>query len=121
MAGFYKGNGIRCLHILLFHRLNTDLTLYTESNLAEQMKVLKQIPFAQEFLLSCGIDFLLHPLHVAEARFIMQNRSQNFSVYQGLGDFFKKSYREIFRGILYHIPRNICIALSNYEKTKHLI
>lgn len=71
MAGFYKGNGIRCLHIFLFHRLNTDFTLYTESNLSEQMKIIKQIPFAQEFLLSCGIDFLLHPLHVAEARFIL--------------------------------------------------
>ena len=76
------------------------------------MKTLKQTPYVKEFFLSCAIDLLLHPLHVAEARFIMQNRRHNFAVYQGLGDFFKKSSREMFRGILYHIPRNICIALS---------
>lgn len=82
MLGFYKGNGIRCLHIFLFHKLNTDLTLYSENNYAEKLKQLrKQYPLAQEFLLSCGIDFLLHPLHVAEARFIMQNRRPNFAVY----------------------------------------
>jgi hypothetical protein len=118
MSGFYKGNGIRCLHIFLFHRFNTDITLYTEANLNEQMKIIKKIPFAQEFLFSCGIDFLLHPLHVAEARFIMQNRMSNFAVYQGIGDFFKKSYTEMFRGILYHIPRNICIALSKFKSFK---
>ena len=49
---------------------------------------------------------------MAEARFIMQNRRPNFSVYQTLPQFFKKSFSEIFRGIGMHIPRNICIALS---------
>lgn len=58
------------------------------------------------------IDFALHPLHVAEARFIMQNRRKSFAVYQSLPDFFKKSSKEMFRGILLHIPRNICIAMS---------
>jgi hypothetical protein len=24
-TGFYKGNGVRSLHILLFHRMNSDL------------------------------------------------------------------------------------------------
>ncbi len=70
--GFYKGNGIRCLHILLFHKLNTEATLRLENASNEGfLKALKETPFAQEFLLSCAIDFMLHPLHVAEARFIM--------------------------------------------------
>lgn len=43
----------------------------------------------------------------------MQNRSPNFAVYQGTIDFFKKSKLEIFRGISLHIPRNLCIAMSN--------
>lgn len=30
--GFYKGNGIRCMHIFMFHKMNSDLTLYSESN-----------------------------------------------------------------------------------------
>ena len=112
LSGFYKGNGIRCLHIFLFHKLNTDLTLYSEANFGDHLKALKQVPFAQEFLLSCAIDFLLHPLHLAEARFIMQNRRPNFAVYNSLPHFFRLSYSEMFRVILLHIPRNICIALS---------
>lgn len=67
---------------------------------------------AQELLLSCLVDMMLHPLHLAEARFIMQNRNPNFRVYSNIRDFFRKSYSEMFRGILVHIPRNFCIALS---------
>ena len=118
MQSFYKGNGIRCLHICLFHKFNTDLTLLTErlSGENELLKALKQTPFAQEFLLSSSIDFLLHPLHVAEARFIMQNRRPNFAVYQSLPQFFTKTpLREMLRGITLHIPRNACIALSKHH------
>ncbi|CDW89215.1 UNKNOWN [Stylonychia lemnae] len=112
IRGFYKGNGVRCLHLVLFHRLNTDLTLYSESTFPQQVKQLKQIPILQELMLSCVVDFALHPLHVAEARFIMQNRRKNFAIYQSIGDFFRKSYTEMFRGIILHIPRNICIAMT---------
>lgn len=44
LGGFYKGNGVRCLHIVLFHKLNTDLTLAAESKYPEEMKKLKEIP-----------------------------------------------------------------------------
>eukprot|EP00347_Sterkiella_histriomuscorum_P016067 403354614 len=115
LRGFYKGNGIRCLHIVLFHKLNTDLTIFTEQKFPQQVKQLKQIPMVQEFALSCMVDFMLQPLHVAEARFVMQNRRRNFSVYQSLGDFFKKSWSEMFRGIMMHIPRNICIAMTGLK------
>jgi hypothetical protein len=33
---FYKGNGVRSLHILLFHKLNTELTFRTEKNFGAQ-------------------------------------------------------------------------------------
>ena len=112
LKGFYKGNTIRCSHIFLFHQLNTNMTIYSESHYPQFMKQVKQIPMLQELALSCTIDMLLHPLHLAEARFIMQNRSPNFSIYSSLRDFFRKSYSEMFRGVLVHIPRNFCIALS---------
>ncbi len=60
------------------------------------------------------IDFILHPLHVAEARFIMQNNSANFAVYKSLTQFMTSAKTEMLRGILLHIPRNICIAMSKY-------
>ena len=83
LRGFYKGNFIRCQHIVLFHKFNTDLTLLFESKLPAQfLQQIKQVPILQEFMISCMIDFMLQPLHVAEARFIMQNRRKNFSVYR---------------------------------------
>lgn len=112
LRGLYKGNGLRCTHIFLFHYINTNLTIFSESQFSQLMKQLKQMPMAQELLLSCMVDMILHPLHLAEARFIMQNRNPNFRVYASLRDFFRQSYSEMFRGILVHIPRNFCIALS---------
>ena len=44
LAGFYKGNGVRSFHILLFHRMNTDLTFWTESAFPNQIKAIKKIP-----------------------------------------------------------------------------
>jgi hypothetical protein len=81
IRGFYKGNGVRCLHIFLFHKLNTEASMSLENTTNDLGKHLKSMPLAKEFLLSCAIDFILHPLHVAEARFIMQNRRPNFAVY----------------------------------------
>ena len=49
--GFYKGNGIRSLHILMFHRLNSDLRFWSEGAFPEFTKQIKAIPCAQEFLL----------------------------------------------------------------------
>ena len=110
--GFYKGNGVRCMHIFMFHKLNSEFNFLSEELFPNYIKTIKQIPCAKEFLLTCSIDMLLHPLHLAESRFIMQNRFPNFSIYGSLFSLFKRQYSEIFRGILMHIPRNFFIALS---------
>ena len=112
---FYKGNGIRSLHILMFHRLNSDLRFWSEGAFPEFTKQIKAIPCAQEFLLTTAIDMALQPLFVAETRFIMQNRKRNFRSYQNYRQFFTSSYREIFRGCLVNIPRNFFIALTGLK------
>lgn len=56
---FYKGNGVRSLHILLFHKLNAELTFKIEQNFRAEWKQIKQIPLAGEMILSCTTDFLL--------------------------------------------------------------
>lgn len=62
--------------MMLFHYLRTDLSLrvdkYAGSDLA------KNLPFVKEFAIATAVDFMLHPLHLAEARFILQNRHVNF-------------------------------------------
>ena len=56
---FYKGNTVRALHILLFHKLNTELTFRMESTIPVYWRMVKEIPFAQEFFLSCAVDMML--------------------------------------------------------------
>jgi len=106
--GFYKGNGVRCAHIITFHKLNTEISLRYE----EELKRLRAVPLASEFLLSTAIDMLLHPLHLAESRFILQNRNKQFQAYSSLYDMMRKSPAEFARGISLHAPRNMCIALT---------
>jgi hypothetical protein len=38
---FYKGNGARALHILLFHKLNTDLSFRAETTLGSLWQKIK--------------------------------------------------------------------------------
>lgn len=59
------------MHILLFHKLNTELTFKAEGTFGEQWKQIKQVPMLAELLLSCSVDMILQPLHVAESRFIL--------------------------------------------------
>ena len=56
---FYKGNGVRSLHILLFHKINTDFSFRYEQIFGLQWKQLKDVPLATELILSCTVDFLL--------------------------------------------------------------
>lgn len=41
ISGFYKGNGVRCVHILLFHKLNSDLNFASEAAFPDQIKQIK--------------------------------------------------------------------------------
>ena len=72
----------------------------------------------QELVLSCTVDMFLQPLHVAEARFIMQNRRNNFRVYQSMMDYLRSTpVRDMLRGNLLHFPRNFLVALSGMKIT----
>jgi len=56
---FYKGNGVRSLHIFLFHKLNTDLSFRAQETFGPKWKEFKKKPIASELLLSCVADMLL--------------------------------------------------------------
>ena len=71
---FYKGNMTRSIHITLYHKLNTNLTFAAESALGPTWKQIKEVPILAEFALATTVDLLLHPLHIAEARLVLQNR-----------------------------------------------
>ena len=105
---------MRCVHILLFHRLNSDLNFMVETTFPEQYKQTKSIPCLNEFLLSASINMLLHPLHLAETRFILQNRRANFAIYKSSRDLLKNP-GELARGLLLHVPRNFFLALTGMK------
>ena len=61
---------------------------------------------------------MLQPLHVAETRFIVQNRRINFAAYSSVRDFVGKTpVRDMFRGNLMNTPRNFLVALSGLKLT----
>lgn len=105
---------------MLFHKLSTDLTFNVERTIPVYWSQLKNIPLVKELILSCVVDIMLHPLHAAEGRMILQNRKANFATYSSIFDIFKTSYRELARGMLMHFPRNICIALSGMKLTDQI-
>lgn len=113
---FFKGNLTRSIHILMFHKLNTWMAFSAEAQLGQTWKKMKDIPCLTEFLLSCSVDMVLQPLHVAETRITMQNRTSNFAIYRNLRSYFSTTpVREMFRGVLVHMPRNFLIALSGMK------
>lgn len=118
---FYKGNGVRALHIFLFHKLNTDFAFRAEQMFGINWKAVKETPMVSEIILSCAADFILQPLHVAEARFVMQNRLPNYSVYDSFVDFWRKTpLRDMLRGNLLHFPRNFLVALQGLKITDQI-
>ena len=115
---YYKGNGVRSLHIILFHKLNHQMSFQMEDMFGQQWVQLKKVPIVQELVLSCTVDMLLQPLHVAEARFIMQNRRNNFRTYKSMLDYLRNTpVRDMLRGNLLHFPRNFLVALSGMKIT----
>ena len=108
----YKGNLTRSVHLFAFHKLNTYGTFTVESLLGPTWKQMKEIPLLTDFLLAALVDMMLQPLHVAETRMTIQNRTRNFAIYHSLKDYFRQTpVRDMFRGCLIHMPRNMLVAL----------
>ena len=65
-----------------------------------------------ELILSCSVDMLLQPLHVAESRFVLQNRRSNFCAYTSMYSYLRRTpIQDMLRGNLIHFPRNFLVAL----------
>ena len=112
---------MRSLHIILFHKLNADFKFRVETNMREEWRQVRKIPILPEFLLSCLVDMILQPLHVAETRFIMQNRQTNFSAYPSILSYFKNTpIRDMLRGNMLHAPRNFLVALQGLKFSNEL-
>ena len=74
--------------------------------------IFKRNSFLRDFLAATIASVFLHPLHLAEARLVLQNRLPNFTSYKSLWTMFLSSYREMGKGITGHIPRSFILSLS---------
>lgn len=96
--------------------MNTNLTFAMEAAFGPKWKEIKDVPILQEFILATTVDLMLHPLHLAESRFVLGHRSKNFAVYPSLRSFISTTpLRDMMRASLLHMPRNFLVALSGLK------
>jgi hypothetical protein len=77
--------------------------------------IFKRNSFFRDFFAATAASLFLHPLHLAEARLVLQNRLPNFMTYKSLWSMFMTSYKELYRGITAHIPRSFILALTGFN------
>ena len=64
---------------------------------------------------------ILQPLHVAETRFVVQNRRRNYSAYGSLMEYIRRTpFQDAFRANLIHLPRNFLVALQGAKLTDQM-
>jgi hypothetical protein len=109
VLGLYKGNFWRMSFFILSNNLKQKLD-YTFFYKFKINKILKEM-----ILYSC-VDICLNPLLFIESRYIIQNRLKNVRLYNNLYDILRLSYKDLYRGCLCNIPRNILFitGLNSY-------
>lgn len=103
--GFYKGNGWRILFFTATNKLKQSIDLEISKYVTLNRRI-------KEVILYSMVDFILNPLLFLESRYSIQNRRKGFCIYGNVFDVLKKSWRELYLGASYSIPRNIIFMLS---------
>lgn len=105
--GFYKGNFFRLLFFTLTNKIKTicDPKILQLSEKFRNHKL-------REIVLYPLVDMLLNPLLVIESRYSIQNRKKGFRIYNNIFEVFTKSWRELYIGASYSIPRNLLFLLG---------
>eukprot|EP00347_Sterkiella_histriomuscorum_P014589 403360307 len=111
VLGFYKGNGMRVLHIAMYSVIRTNMQM----NFDFGDEIFRKDSFLRDFAAATIASLLLHPIHFLEARYILQNRLPNFKVYSGIHQMIYQNYAEIPKGITAHIPRSFLLSLTGFN------
>ena len=105
ILGLYKGHLWRMSFFIASNNFKQKLDFMYLS----QLKINKVL---KEMMLYSFVDMCLNPLLFIESRYIIQNRKKNYRLYNNLYDIFRLSYKDLYRGSLLNIPRNICFILG---------
>lgn len=68
-----------------------------------------------DFAASLIASIYLHPFHVAEARYILNNRIPAFQSYKSFYTFFLSAGKEFINGVTVHFPRTLLLSFSGFN------
>ena len=113
ILGFYKGNGLRLSYYVLYMHCIQELN----HNYIEGEDVLQsRTSFLKIFSVNLAACTCLHFLHLAEARFVLQNRLPSFRTYKSLPMFIRDSFSsargDLFNGFPAYLPILTCLTLQ---------
>jgi hypothetical protein len=103
IAGLYKGTFYRLSYFGATNLLKKKLDGYFSSYI-QIRRVFKEI------ILYSIADFIMNPLLLIESRYCIQNSRKNFRIYDNIFTLLKTSWKELYNGSLYAIPRNIILV-----------
>jgi hypothetical protein len=104
IAGLYKGTFYRLGYFGTTNLLKKKLDQYVGTHIR-----IKRV--FKEMILYSFADVVLNPLLLIESRYCIQNRRKNFRIYDNLFSLLKTSWKELYNGSLYAIPRNVVFVL----------
>jgi hypothetical protein len=105
IGGFFKGNLLR----LFYFGSTSELKLRLENTFGKYIKSTKVI---REIIFYSIADIILHPLLFVESRYCIQNRRKGYRLYNNLFTVIRMSWRELYNGSIYSIPRNFIFVTS---------
>ncbi len=116
LLGFFKGNCFRILHSVLQHtlRMNAGYPLVIlDSKRLTEMPIFAK--FSYFFTTNLLIDLIIHPLHLGETRFVLQNRMERLALYQSIPAFvrsFRGRWGRMWQGWEANVPLNLATAAA---------
>ena len=82
--------------------------------------IMKRTSFFKDLIAATSASLLLHPLHFAEARLVLNNRLPNFSAYKSIFSMAASTSNitgsnQVTRGASLHFPRSFILAFSGFN------
>ena len=101
----------RCAHVLCYDVFRNKLRFQLDTDEV----IFKRDSFFKDLIAATGASLILHPVHFAEARLVLNNRLPNFSAYKSLYSMAISSMDQITRGASVHFPRSFILAFSGFN------
>jgi hypothetical protein len=105
---------MRLLHIYTFGYTRNSIVYYMNR---DKNVLTSRSNFFVDLSAAIVASMLMHPLHFAESRMILNNRLPNFGSYKSLYSLYISSQDAgtVFRGITVHIPVTFILAFTGFN------